>query len=126
MNRFIVNAPFDSPPASIGFPAASNETGAYIYPDDEIADRYQGINCTNNPDFRCYNADLWCPSDDECRADNGAYPYGDARVYSDQMGNPYALSPFPNAIFWNWATILILGFGNRKCVCYCAVSLLPV
>ena len=41
-----------------------------------------------------------------------AYPYGDLRVYSDQMSNPYALAPFPNALFWNWATILILGFGN--------------
>jgi uncharacterized protein YqgC (DUF456 family) len=28
------------------------------------------------------------------------------------MGDYLALSPFPNAIFWNWCTILILGFGN--------------
>jgi hypothetical protein len=28
------------------------------------------------------------------------------------MGSPYGLSPFPNAIMWNWATIFILGFGN--------------
>eukprot|EP00961_Rhodomonas_salina_P011025 147794-Rhodomonas_salina.1 len=28
------------------------------------------------------------------------------------MTNPYALTPFPNAIFWDWATIFILGFGN--------------
>jgi hypothetical protein len=28
------------------------------------------------------------------------------------MTNPWALSPFPNAIFWDWATIFILGFGN--------------
>jgi Na+/pantothenate symporter len=28
------------------------------------------------------------------------------------MTDAYALSPFPNAIFWNWATIIILCFGN--------------
>jgi hypothetical protein len=32
------------------------------------------------------------------------------------MTNALALSPFPNAIFWNWATIFILAFGNRKFV----------
>lgn len=33
-------------------------------------------------------------------------------MYPTQMGDPYALAPFPNALYWNWATILILGFGN--------------
>jgi hypothetical protein len=28
------------------------------------------------------------------------------------MTSPYALDPFPNAIFWDWATIFILAFGN--------------
>jgi hypothetical protein len=28
------------------------------------------------------------------------------------MTDPYALSPFPNAIMFNWATIFVLGFGN--------------
>lgn len=42
----------------------------------------------------------------------GAYPFGDKRIYPTQMFDPLALSPFPNAIFWNWATIFILAFGN--------------
>jgi hypothetical protein len=83
----------------------------YLY--DDIADLYQGINCTNNPDMRCYNEELWCPANGtSCVTDNAAYPYGDLRVYSTQMSDPYALAPFPNSLFWNWATILILGFGN--------------
>jgi hypothetical protein len=32
------------------------------------------------------------------------------------MTNGLALTPFPNAIFFNWATIFILAFGNRKFV----------
>jgi hypothetical protein len=28
------------------------------------------------------------------------------------MTNPQALSPYPNAIFWNWCTIFILAVGN--------------
>jgi Na+/proline symporter len=109
---FIANAP-EAPAPSIGFPAASNETGAYMYLYDDIADLYQGINCTNNPDMRCYNEELWCPANGtSCVTDNAAYPYGDLRVYSTQMSDPYALAPFPNSLFWNWATILILGFGN--------------
>jgi Na+/proline symporter len=28
------------------------------------------------------------------------------------MTDPLGLTPFPNAILWNWATIFILGFGN--------------
>jgi hypothetical protein len=26
--------------------------------------------------------------------------------------DPFSLSPVPNAIYWNWATIFILAFGN--------------
>jgi hypothetical protein len=29
------------------------------------------------------------------------------------MFDPLALAPFPNAIFWNWCTVIILAFGNR-------------
>ena len=104
---FIANA-VPSPPPSIGFPG-------YIYPDEAICEMYQGVNCTNTPNACCYNEALWCPSADNCTTDNGAYPYGDERVYSNQMGSPYALAPFPNSLFWNWCTILILAFGNRKC-----------
>jgi len=53
---------------------------------------------------------------------NGAYPIGDQRIFIDQMSNPQALTPFPNAIFWNWATIFILAFGN--CTYYFALRLL--
>ena len=77
---------------------------------------YDGIPCTHQDGECCYNGDKWCtdPSDfDTCsRIDNGAYPIGDERVFGNQMTDPLALTPFPNAIFWNWATIFILGFGN--------------
>jgi Na+/proline symporter len=105
----LVNADFKAPPPSIGFPG-------YIYPDGinegGVCDMYEGTRCSNDPSLCCYNTELWCPSDDNCRADNGAYPIGDERVFGDQMGNYLALSPFPNAIFWNWSTIFILGLGN--------------
>jgi len=122
------------PPPSIGFPG-------YIYPDAAgaggICDEYKGIPCTNNPDLCCYNQELWCPSEDDCRRDNGAFPLGDQTLFSDQMGNASALAPLyvfsnfghlkfacydltcssfhcasPNAVYWNWATIFILAFGN--------------
>lgn len=98
-----------APPPSIGFPG-------YIYPDGVgeggICDMYEGIACDNDPSLCCYNTALWCPSDDNCRADNGAYPIGDQTAFGNQMFDSLALSPFPNAIYWNWATIFILGFGN--------------
>ena len=28
------------------------------------------------------------------------------------MSDRVSLSPFPNAIMWNWATLFILAFGN--------------
>ena len=46
------------------------------------------------------------------RYDRGAYPLGDERIFHGQMTDPLALSPYPNAIFWNWATFFILMFGN--------------
>jgi hypothetical protein len=89
----------------------------YIYPDtfgDPICDMYKGVPCTVDPSKCCYNVNLWCPSGGpHCdRYDRGAYPWGDKAVFADQMFNPEALSPFPNAIVWNWATIFVLGFGN--------------
>jgi Na+/proline symporter len=105
----IANAEFRAPPPSIGLPG-------YIYPDgiDEggVCDMYEGVPCENDSSLCCYNTALWCPSEDNCRADNGAYPIGDQPIFGDQMGNFLALSPFPNAMFWNWATIFILAFGN--------------
>ena len=86
----IANEEVKAPPPSIGFPG-------YIYPDalgdGGICDAYQGIACTNDPGLCCYNEELWCPSEDDCRVDNGAYPFGDQKIFGDQMGNPSALSP---------------------------------
>jgi hypothetical protein len=102
----IANAAERAPPPSVGFPG-------YIYPSDEICDKYLGIPCENNQDLCCYNSTNWCDANgDNCFTDNGAYPYGDKSIYSDQMFNAQALTPFPNSIMWNWATIIILGFGN--------------
>lgn len=104
----IANAKEEAPPPSVGFPG-------YVYPNDEICSMYDGVACENNIGC-CYNAEKWCtdPSDfSTCsNIDNGAYPIGDQRVFSDQMTDAQSLTPFPNAIFWNWATIFILGFGN--------------
>lgn len=98
-----------APPPSIGFPS-------YVYPNDEVCNMYDGVDCQNVTDACCYNGEKWCedPTDSSTcfRIDNGAYPIGDERVFSNQMTDPLALTPFPNAIFWNWATIFILGFGN--------------
>ena len=37
---------------------------------------------------------------------------GDAMMVPSQMTDPDALDPIPNAIFFNWVTIFVLGFGN--------------
>lgn len=108
---FIANEENSAPPPSIGFPG-------FIYIDvwgeEGACDMYNGTKCEFS-DKCCYNTELWCPGypDAEClRYDRGAYPAGDMRVYPDQMTSATALSPFPNAIFWNWATVFVLGFGN--------------
>lgn len=105
----IANEQVQAPPPSIGFPG-------YVYPDNigdgGICDMYNGTACVEQVGACCYNADLWCPGDECIKVDNGAYPFGDRRVYADQMTNSVALSPFPNAIMWNWATLFILAFGN--------------
>ena len=115
---FMENAPEAAPPPSIGMPKPDPNAaaGMYIYPDNigdgGICDQYKGVPCENDPTMCCYNQQLWCPSDDNCTADNGAYPIGDQRVFSDQMTSAYSLTPFPNAVFFNWATIFVLAFGN--------------
>lgn len=87
-----------------------------MYPDSfgegGACDEFEGVPCKNDAALCCYNTDKWCPSDDNCVADNGAYPFGDKPIFSNQLTDPYALTPFPNAIFWDWATIFILAFGN--------------
>lgn len=102
---FIQNAPA-APPPSIGFPG-------YVYPDEATCKLYEGVPCSADADLCCYNAARWCPDHrNNCVADNGAYPIGDLPIFYTQMGEPSAMAPFPNAIFFNWATIFILGFGN--------------
>ncbi len=76
---------------------------------------YEGVPCTNLEGECCYNEAKWCPDgldSSTCMLDNGAYPIGDLPVIPAAMTQPDGLTPFPNAILWNWATIIILGFGN--------------
>jgi hypothetical protein len=76
---------------------------------------YEGIACIEgDPSKCCYNEALWCPvGAPHCeRYDRAAYPFGDRRIYDGQMSDHLALAPYPNAIFWNWATVIILAFGN--------------
>ncbi|KAJ1446473.1 Sodium:solute symporter family-domain-containing protein, partial [Pelagophyceae sp. CCMP2097] len=102
------------PPESIGFPG-------YMYPDDEVCAKYSGVTCVHDTTRCCYNAAKWCPSDDFCVEDNGGYWWsgGDRSIFAsfpeqnrNEMLNPHALTPFPSGIFFNWATIFILSFGN--------------
>ena len=41
-----------------------------------------------------------------------AYPNGDQRTFPNQMRDAHAMAPFPNAIVFNWATLIVLAFGN--------------
>ena len=50
---FIANAEELAPPPSIGSPG-------YIYPNDEICQMYNGVNCTNDQTACCYNEAKWC------------------------------------------------------------------
>ena len=129
----IANEPEAAAP-SIGFPG-------YVYPNEEVCAMYEGVPCENDTTQCCYNVSKWCASNGEnCQADvrwatlladgeftcfpvysilillhqNGAWPIGDQRSFGDQMTDAQSLSPFPNAVFWNWATIFILAFGNRE------------
>jgi hypothetical protein len=83
-----------APPPSIGFPS-------YVYPNEDICALYGGVPCTFVTGACCYDTATWCPENGtSCVADNGAYPIGDQRIFSDQMTSPTSLSPFPNAIYW--------------------------
>lgn len=123
-----------APPPSIGFPD-------YIYPDDATCQLYDGVPCTQDASLCCYNAEKWCPDETNCTLDNGgeslfqlmrfsdiflvtrityfvlshrppAYPIGDQRSFPNQMTDAHSLAPFPNSIVFNWATVLVLSFGN--------------
>ena len=41
-----------------------------------------------------------------------AYPLGDVPMTGEQLTNADALDPIPNAILLNWATMIVLAFGN--------------
>lgn len=104
----IHDAENSAPPPSIGYPL-------YSYPDEETCAMYDGVPCTNLVDACCYNETKWCPNgigSSDCVLDNGAYPIGDSPVINAAMTDSLGLTPFPNAIIWNWATIFILAFGN--------------
>jgi hypothetical protein len=75
---------------------------------------HEGVPCSVDPSKCCYNESLWCPNGGpHCdRYDRGAYPVGDKAVFVNQMTDPDALSPFPNAIIWNWVTILATAVGS--------------
>jgi hypothetical protein len=98
---YMINDAEDSaPPPSIGYPG-------YSYPNQEICDMYFGVTCTNLEGACCYNETKWCSNgigSEDCVLDNGAYPIGDLRIISNQMTDSLALTPFPNAILFNWAT----------------------
>lgn len=79
---------------------------------DERCQMYDGVPCNEDPSLCCYNKDKWCPDGGDCSADNGAYPFGDVPIFPNQMTEAHALTPFPNAIVFNWATIFVLAFGN--------------
>jgi len=41
-----------------------------------------------------------------------AYPLGDKPMIPEGMSNPDSYDPIPNAIMLNWATVIVLAFGN--------------
>uniref|UniRef100_A0A7S0FMD7 Uncharacterized protein n=1 Tax=Pyrodinium bahamense TaxID=73915 RepID=A0A7S0FMD7_9DINO len=43
---------------------------------------------------------------------SAAYPIGDAPVHGAGLGDPDSYDPIPNAIFFNWATMIVLALGN--------------
>ncbi|KAJ8602438.1 hypothetical protein CTAYLR_001256 [Chrysophaeum taylorii] len=111
-----------APPDSIGFPG-------YAYPDtfgQRVCSKYDGVPCVYDETRCCYNEEKWCGANSTfCRTDNAAYWWkgADDRIFDsfptqkdNSMLNPRALWPFPNAIFWNWATIIILAFGNLAAI----------
>mmetsp|Transcript_29388 Transcript_29388/g.75967 ORF Transcript_29388/g.75967 Transcript_29388/m.75967 type:complete len:738 (+) Transcript_29388:123-2336(+) len=116
---FMTKSPEQAPPPSIGMPKPDNASataGLMMYPDNigdgGVCDMYEGVPCEFDPSACCYNQQKWCPTADNCTADNGAYPIGDQPIFYNQMSDPYSLTPFPNAILFNWAVIFALSFGN--------------
>lgn len=99
---FIARSPNAAPPPSVGFPG-------YTYPNEQVCEAYSGVQCLFDTAKCCFNESV---ANTGLIPDNGAYPTGDKRVFTNQMTDVLALTPFPNAILWNWATIFILGFGN--------------
>lgn len=74
---------------------------------------YDGVPCAQDATRCCYNAAKWCPDGgDTCVTDNGAYPFGDMRIFPTQMIEAGAMYPFPNAILFNWSQLIVLAFGN--------------
>jgi hypothetical protein len=61
-----------------------------------------------------YTGDLSCvdPVTNASTCDNFAYPAGDKAVHPHGMTDVDAYAPFPNALLMNWATLLVLSFGN--------------
>jgi len=41
-----------------------------------------------------------------------AYPLGDSAVFEEGMSDKDSYDPIPNAIMLNWATVIVLAFGN--------------
>lgn len=114
-----------APEPSVGFIG-------YVYPNQEICDLYDGVACENQADACCYNASKWCTDPTDAATcsfiDNGAYPFGDQAQFIDQQFNAQALSPFPNAIYWNWCTFIILALGNLAAIDFqvrCMAAITP-
>lgn len=97
----LINRDPTHPQPSVGFPG-------YLYPDDATCETYQGVPAVETEGACMYNEDFW----GSAGVDNGAYPFGDKKVFNDGMMDIDAYGPFPNAILFNWATIFVLGFGN--------------
>jgi hypothetical protein len=85
---------------SAGFPG-------YVYPNAEICAMYEGV--TSPDSGACiYNEAKW----GSAGVDNGAWPLGDRAFIGKALTSFDGLAPFPNSVFYNWATIVILGVGN--------------
>lgn len=41
-----------------------------------------------------------------------AYPVGDSQAFASGITDPDSYDPIPNAIFFNWVTVIVLMFGN--------------
>lgn len=61
-----------------------------------------------------YTGSLDCvdPKTGASTCDNYAYPTGDMAVNPHGMTDPDAYAPFPNALVFNWASLIVLSVGN--------------